>query len=766
MAYELHSNSPRIFFMILIKKNWIRNLFQTSFFIIILITLSQCSKDTFQSQTSSNESSSENSSSDSSSDGTSSKSSSENSSSTSSSTSNSANPYENLKIGFLNTTLKDDDLASEYYTKENVDTILSTMNNMGTNYLGVSAYDGDAEEDCNEEDKKDDYLGFNASAGYKWCHLLKIIETSAEKYPEISIQAFFKEKHQTSKFRFLEETSEDIETYSEENYTRWTSAWETTANTLSKLSKLSKSYANFKYWGPDDFSAHICSPINSVEGDTRYNACYTKEQIQSIISASHDCSDCNSDFQFIPVMYFTHLPRFLYPSYILGASYNTKIYPNSDEAKVELSFSLEEKPNLAELSFYYYDDEKSSDANIDNLYLTITVNGNEIFSEPALDGNDYIQKYNDDITAYLCSEKDLSGCSDNDMNTISFTLAPHPDHGGVNSSHHKYLYLWNVEIKTEDQTISTFEEEFSTKYYEGTGYTVDGETITSNKNRIIATNNKDYLINDIIDGATIFFSIANESQFSDENFTALIKYTQELLEGKTFFLGLYGILWNYTHDFDKLSHQIDVGATYADGIVSWNYPLYLSQKDQGIFSENTSDLSTYSHVMLWPRNQSGVRNYYKTYTTKTKVTGKIKIKLKDANSTSFASNKYFIKEITDSDGNSHYEEYIGSNDGNEEEVQINLGTNEVYLSISLKENKNVGSTRVKLYFNSLNDDDTSLTDIEGNPVDWEFSSGTTDEDTLNTYCLFRDKFLNFSEKSIADELLIDWDSDGVEDCSY
>jgi hypothetical protein len=370
------------------------------------------------------------------------------------------NPF---KIGISRSFIKADYNTVEGPSSNSAYETFEALKSIGGSQVAMIASDGSESEECDTDGNGEID---NYSAGFYWCFFLESLELAKQSYPDIEISATVQEKHHTGSIRWLPETSESYDTNSEENRDHWLAGMIKAAETLSKLSV---DYPNLKYWTIDDFSMYICNAHNQLEGYSKKDACYTKDMIQQIIDAGKNCEGCNAEFEFYPVLYHQTAAYYLKDSDVLGANYGTKFFKNEDEAKMTISFDKEESLSSASIAFKYYDNNSNSNSETDNLYLTITVNDYEIYSGAALDGDNYIQFFEQtDIKDYMCSV--TAACEENQ---IVFKLYAHPDEGSVNVYSKKFIYIWDIDIAINGSSLSKddLRKTYATKEYEGSGYT-------------------------------------------------------------------------------------------------------------------------------------------------------------------------------------------------------------------------------------------------------------------------------------------------------
>lgn len=635
---------------------------------------------------------------------------------------------------------------------DDVATTLEATEAVGGNFLGVKSYDGTFGEECDiDGDGEID----NWDAGYHHCYAREFAEKKSEN---MFVFGYAREKHQSTTSRWLAEDPDFTEddTYTPDNLARWVAAW--------KAAMQEQSQYGLDAFSPDDFSPHICHPGFSVSHD-RYDACYTKEHIADFIAAGRDCEGCNTDFEFLPIMYYDHLPRFLYPGYVLGADYGTKMFIGHDESRLSFDLYVNERPSSATLSYFYYHDNEDADTNIDNMYLTITVNGTEVYSEAVMNGDHFVEKQEIDITDELCVVGDL-GCEEFGDNEILMRLYPHPDEGNLNTSHYKTLYISNLAVTLDDERVEDFSPTLEADHSE-ISYTYGSETITSNEGRIFATSNEDYLIKDALEkggGAMVFISNDDLEGTSNEDFDELMEFTKKSFGEAKFIAAFYASLWGTESDQEKVVEKIEIARKHADGVVLWGFPLAHYKYTGGIFAETESNSSSYDHVLMFPNYQTGHQGWYKSLSTTTKVTGKIKVRILDNGDADDVDGEFFTIEILNEDDDVYWSKLYGFNDGVEKSFVLDLGTNKKKLKFRLTETANVSTVGAKTYFSVLNKGAWDFKDVDGNLVEWEFDSGTTEDFIIDMYCGIRNNFLTALGKEVSDTIKFDPDGDGVENC--
>ncbi len=614
----------------------------------------------------------------------------------------------NLWVGLYNNKIKSS--ANDSY--DDIETTVASLEELGVTLYGYDIVDGDLSATCSlTYDSAGKAARDYTTAGFEWCHFLELLE--ATKNTSIKIFAVLKEKHLNKSNRWLaadffydynkDGSCSEFSDYTssatcnalESDATKeaWLNAFVDAAKTLSTLSV---TYPNLVGFTVDDFDVYVCHPTN-----TKY--CYSVTEVTEITTAAHSG---NSSFAFWPTMYqTTGVPKVIADGFVIGSRYGAK-RKAGDYAQMTLTLKLATKPNEATVEFLWSDNnakEKSSWSTyeVDKRFI---VNGTTII-DAALWENDYIEKVSEDVSSYLTSGE----------NTIVWQTYFKT---GLNAFHSALVYGsgLSVKINGEEITCSTT----------STTCTLSFESLNQNASNesLYAETNADYRITEAVDGVVAVYQPATEAIDSDL-ISSVLESARTNLGTKKLLHVSYAALWGHAIKSDYLKDQLDIAVQIADGVLLWNPPLALTQPEKGIFAYRDSEYAGYELYSFWPQKMPGTFGWYQKFTSKNLLSGTITVDVID-NQTS--STSYFQKTITDSLGNSYYEEDCSNNAGAVESISLNLST-PAQLVLKVKETAGVGDVNNKVWFHVVDSAGNTLT---ASDFDFESTSDDTDTQNINT----------------------------------
>ena len=187
-------------------------------------------------------------------------------------------------------------------------------------------------------------------------------------------------------------------------HVRWIESYKLAVRTLSLMKK---DYPNLIGFQIDDFGLYLCTVENEIYSHKR-STCFTEETLSAI-----KASKVSKNFLFFPTMYFSNnIPRTLLPGYNIGKKYGT-IMNNDESIEIKIRFRSRARPrDTYRLSFFFndtYNDE--STACEEGVYIKTKVNG-RTFLKQSINGNSYIEMFNEDITPAIKtdSRKQKTSC--------------------------------------------------------------------------------------------------------------------------------------------------------------------------------------------------------------------------------------------------------------------------------------------------------------------------------------------------------------------
>jgi hypothetical protein len=227
-----------------------------------------------------------------------------------------------------------------------------------------------------------------------------------------------------------------------------------------------------------------------------------------------------------------------------------------------------------------------------------------------------------------------------------------------------------------------------------------------------------------------------------------------------------------------LKNEVDVTRPYARGVLFWNPPLELVQRDmtppEGAFSDVSALAPSHDLTSYWHGYNYGLQGWYEKFRHTGLQTGTVSIDVHDSYAND-SDDDYFVKTITDGAGNTYYrdavpgDECTGSDstgdcpgldpglvctrtctaDDRLEHVTVDLGARPAILKLSM-ELIGISNETSSIY---------TTWDVP-NPSSWLFSTGVTDLCYQPTY----EAVLSAYTGSAGGPYNEDADGDGLHDC--
>ncbi|MBI2339288.1 MAG: hypothetical protein HYU99_02820 [Deltaproteobacteria bacterium] len=574
---------------------------------------------------------------------------------------------------------------------EDPPTMVSALLATGQNLFGFEATDGVTGDD---------------DSGYYWPQLIDLLEEA--RGTDLKIFATLREKHLTGT------TANRWGVSGNSTTAQWAAAQVAAA---AELGGLSVDYPNLVGFTIDDFSGYPCTVEDEDYSTWSGDGCYSRAQIRAITNAAHSA---NPNFKFWPTVYYPHLPWHIVPAHALGTPYGVRLY--SDEyATVKYIFTLSSLPATAILKFHAADTNTEDIDYVDMLRKSLIINSQTVYDQ-SMRGDQHVETYNANIASYLQAG----------ANTIAFKVSSTSD---SNIYHHKMYYIWDVLLTVDGVAFTSWNPVYSKKESTASYTNLDNVSVT-NAGKVFAKSTANYVITSDIDGILAPFPAAG-GFYSAVPYADLVAKTKSALGDRDLITVNYGMMWGTAISNPVLDAQIRANALVADGIVVWNFPLpfYQLGTQGGIFQQYASDNPSFNLMSFFPGNQQGLEGWYQKWTTKERLSGAVTVKVKD-DRTSDYSTDYFVKTLYSPDtGTIYYQDAIGGNEGTET-VTINLGSTPVLLALKVDETDGVGNFPTKIWFHVTNSSGAPLVS-----TDFDFVSGTTNNNIVQTYNTLKDAFL-------------------------
>jgi len=413
------------------------------------------------------------------------------------------------------------------------------------------------------------------------------------------------------------------------------------AAAATEMSYLSLTYPNFIGFTIDDFQGHVWrkgswgTPATEPIGTARVRSQgYSRANVQQIYRG---CQHHNPDFQFWPTHYVGAALKNAIPAItIVGFTYDFPTLANEYVAATR-RFWVKETALGGTLKFLYTDYYGTDDAHIDphDVHKYCHLNGVQILSE-SIGGDDRIQIFEHDcagnlksgwntltwkvvdvtttnaFTERLFAIGDLRFIQRNENRLDSPTTTLTPENGGFTSA------SWDINGAP-------------TGSHPGTNTTPGNTALLPFSGGWVAETNDDYRY--IADCDRFLLYYTNHTGAIKARLPTIFDAYRRHCPQSGIIHGQQGFLFNQDIVKGTQVQKFKTGSAYSDGVVVWNYPLYMNKPTDGIFSQRsiTSDVALTASNLIqtaWPSWQSAVRGQYQRFTTKKSYDGDLTFRVR------------------------------------------------------------------------------------------------------------------------------------------
>jgi len=430
----------------------------------------------------------------------------------------------------------------------------------------------------------------------------------------------------------------------------------------AEMSRLSVDYPNLIAFNIDDFQAHAWrkgnwgTPETEPTGAARVRSQgYSRANVQEIYRG---CRAHNENFQFWPTHYVNQALKTAIPAVTIGFTYDFPTLAD-DYITATWRFWVRESALGGTIKLLYADYYGTWDTHVDphDTYKQIYFNGATILSE-SIGGDDRIQT--------LTYDAGGGGHLTKGWNTIVAKISD-PTKGSRNDERlfavGDLQFIQRTENRLDSPTTTLTVENggitsasFSingspTGSRPGSGTTPGDTALLPFSGGWVAEINEPYRY--IADCDRFFLYYSNHTGAIKARLPDIFDAYRRHCPGSGIIHGQQGFLFD--QDCPQIVQKFMTGSTYSDGVVVWNYPLYMNQPTKGIFSKRDvpaggtmvpacpagpAGLACRQHNSItasiqttFPSWQLAVRGQYQRWTTKKTYHGDVKFKVQTVGGT-------------------------------------------------------------------------------------------------------------------------------------
>ena len=358
-----------------------------------------------------------------------------------------------------------------------------------------------------------------------------------------------------------------------------------------ELSNLSKTYPNLIGFTIDDFSSH-----NNNQLQNNYTCGDTADIVRG-------AKRWNKDFQFWPTHYVKDALVNAIPSTRIGFTYSFPTLANEYIGATH-TFKLKTPlPTSASLEFLHSD--TNDQAGHPNIKKYVWLNSQLVYSD-SVQNDERVEVFSQEISAHLVTGS----------NEIRMYLSSSTD---TNEYQKRVFSVGDIRILTNlagDREISRQNGRIGEPVFDiNGGNPLSASTAGHYNGRYMAETNEKYRY--IAECPRALVVYGNHTGAIQARLPDIFASYRRTCPNTGILHTQQGFLFDDSIPAESIEQKFRSGSAHSDGLLVWNYPLYLQPTPvSGIFTQRTDTSTKYDIQTTFPRYQLAARGHYQRFTTK------------------------------------------------------------------------------------------------------------------------------------------------------
>ena len=351
-----------------------------------------------------------------------------------------------------------------------------------------------------------------------------------------------------------------------------------------ELSNLSKTYPNLIGFTIDDFSAHNNNKLQNN---------YTRGDTADIVRGA---KRWNKDFQFWPTHYVKNALVNAIPSTRIGFTYDFPTLANEYIGATH-TFKLKTPlPTSASLEFLHSDTNDQADHPAIKKYVWLN---SELIYSASVENDERVEVFSKEISSHL-----ITGSNEIKM-FLSSTAA-------TNAYQKRVFSVGDIRLLTNlagDREISRQNGRIGEPVFDiNGGVTLSASAAGHYNGRYMAETNAEYRY--IADCPRALVVYGNHTGAIQARLPDIFASYRRTCPDTGILHTQQGFLFDDAIPPESIKQKFSSGSAYSDGVLVWNYPLYLEPTPvSGIFTQRTDTSTGYDIQTTFPRYQLAVRGH-------------------------------------------------------------------------------------------------------------------------------------------------------------